>query len=324
MIYPKFIKKGGTVGICAPSAGVGRKLDKYLESLNVIKKEGYKVKETKHVRVNNQRSCNAKQRAKEIDELFLDKNVDIVTCATGGDYMFEIMPYINFEHIKENPKWIFGLSDPTNLLYTVTTKLDIASVYGHNSSGYVESKCKRDNLSIMKGEIPIQKSYKKYLDFVDKCNNVTIPSKKVKWVSANNITFKGRAIGGCLDVIRNIIGTEYDYTLGFLERHKEDGFIWYFDVFSMTPLDFYLTLLQFKYAGYFDYCNGVCIGRIAFPNIEDPKFDYLKAADLALGKIPHICEMDIGHTDPGMSIINGAMMKVTYKDGKGSIKFDLI
>ena len=45
MIYPKFIKKGGTIGITAPSAGIGHKLDEYIESAKVFKKEGYKVKE---------------------------------------------------------------------------------------------------------------------------------------------------------------------------------------------------------------------------------------------------------------------------------------
>ena len=57
--------------------------------------------------------------------------------------------------------------------------------------------------------------------------------------------------------------------------------------------------------------------------VEDPKLDYIKAADKALGKIPHICEMDIGHTDPAMTMINGALIDVTYAKGKGKILFKL-
>ena len=33
MKYPKFLNKGNTIGIFAPSAGVGKKLDEYLELL---------------------------------------------------------------------------------------------------------------------------------------------------------------------------------------------------------------------------------------------------------------------------------------------------
>ena len=51
--------------------------------------------------------------------------------------------------------------------------------------------------------------------------------------------------------------------------------------------------------------------------------DYIKAADKVLKKIPHICEMDIGHTTPYMTLINGALIDVRYRQGKGSIAFKL-
>ena len=84
-----------------------------------------------------------------------------------------------------------------------------------------------------------------------------------------------------------------------------------------------MTLLQFKEAGWFRNCKGVLIGRVAFPSVEDRKLDYIKAADKALGKIPHICEMDIGHTVPAMTLINGALIKADCKDHKGQISFAL-
>ena len=36
MYYPKFLKKNDTIGICAPSAGVGRGLDFYEKSRIII------------------------------------------------------------------------------------------------------------------------------------------------------------------------------------------------------------------------------------------------------------------------------------------------
>lgn len=322
MRYAKFIKRGQRIGICAPSAGVGHKLLDFEKALKVLLNEGYKVKETKSVRANSDRSASGKQRAKELDELVLDNHVDMIMCATGGDYMFEILPYVNFDNIDKNPKWIMGYSDPTNILYTVTTKLDIATLYGFNASSYGENtKDEKDNLKIISGKLVKQSSSKKHISFLKEIAGETKYDSETKWIcKQDDIVIKGRLIGGCLDCIDKIIGTEYDYTNQFVERYKDDGIVYYFDIFAMTPLNVYLTLLQMKYAGYFKYCKGVLVGRIAIPNIENKKFDYIKAINLALGKIPHIMEMDIGHSSPKMTLINGGLIEVNYSKGKGSIK----
>ena len=62
MIYPSFLKPSDTIGICAPSAGVGDKLESYDASLAVLKQQGYRIKETASVRNADQRSADAKTR----------------------------------------------------------------------------------------------------------------------------------------------------------------------------------------------------------------------------------------------------------------------
>jgi len=325
MLYPEFIKKNQVVGICAPSAGVGRKLDRFIESNKVLRSKGYKIKETASVRRNNVRSTSDKKRAKELHELFLDKKVKSIICAAGGDFMLEMMPYVDFDIIKNNPKWIAGMSDPTNILYTITTKLDIATLYGFNGSGFTFDKnpCQDVFFEYFKGNLVKQKSYKKYQNMIDMINEEEI-YHDVKWISKDNdLEISGRLIGGCLECIRQLIGTKLDYTNEFINRYKDDGIVWYFDIFDMSSYNFYLTLLQFKNAGWFDNCKGVLIGRVGFPKVEDKKLDYIKAADKVLKNIPHIMEMDIGHSDPSMILINGAIINAKYKDGKGSISFKL-
>ncbi|MBQ6126451.1 MAG: LD-carboxypeptidase, partial [Erysipelotrichaceae bacterium] len=113
MIYPEFLKENDLIGICAPSKGVGHKLDELEESNEVLRQNGYRIKETKSVRKNSDRSASAKQRAREMEELICDPEVKAVLCAAGGDYMLEMMPYVDFDRIRENPKWIIGMSDPT-------------------------------------------------------------------------------------------------------------------------------------------------------------------------------------------------------------------
>ncbi|MBO7677596.1 MAG: LD-carboxypeptidase [Erysipelotrichaceae bacterium] len=324
MIYPEFLKEKGTIGICAPSAGVGRKLEEFETSNEVLKSLGYNIKETASVRVNNPRSASARKRAKELEELFKDESVDFIMCAAGGDFMLEMMEYVDFDVITQNPKWISGMSDPTNILFPITTMLDIATIYGRNGAGFTfeKNRSQSDFLNFIKGKIVKQHSYKKFRTFLDEIEERKV-YHDVRWIAKKEAVIEGRLIGGCIESISKLIGTKFDHTNEFIDRYAQDGIVWYFDIFDMSSYNFYLTLLQFKNAGWFRNCRGVLISRPAFPNIEDKKLDYIKAADKALGKIPHILEMDIGHTSPNMTLINGALVKVEYKDNKGSISFKL-
>lgn len=325
MIYPKFIKKGDNIGICALSAGVGKKLDEYLDSLEILKKEGFNIIETKSVRNNSERSTNALDRAKELDELVLNKDVNMILLAAGGDSQLETVPYINYENIKDNPKWILGYSDPTNLLLPVTTMLDIATIYGFNGGSYNNNYDldQINNLNIIKGDLVKQENFDYYIDFLDTINEIE-NKKEVLW-KGNDLNVSGRIIGGCLDVLDKLVGNKHNHINDFIERYKDDGIIWYFDIFAYSPYETYLTLLQFKNAGYFKYAKAILIGRVAIPNNEDSKLinDYDEAYKLAFEDIPYIYDLDIGHSKPRMTIINGAIAHINYKDHKGSIEFEL-
>lgn len=111
MLYPNFLRKNQTIGITAPSAGVGYKLLSYEKSLKTLQKEGYNIVETESVRNNEIVSTTEEKRAQEFDELVKNKDINMIICATGGDFLLEILPYINLSNIKENPKWIMGYSD---------------------------------------------------------------------------------------------------------------------------------------------------------------------------------------------------------------------
>ena len=162
MKYPKMLSNGSTIGVTALSAGVGRKIEEFELSIDKIKENGFKVIETENVRTNSLVSASASERAKQLDDLINNENVDMVMCAAGGDLCYEMLPYINTESILKNPKWIMGASDPTSVLYYVTTKLDIATMYGHNAGGYDAKNLDKSNLisfDYLKGNLVKQESY---------------------------------------------------------------------------------------------------------------------------------------------------------------------
>lgn len=335
MIYPKFLNKNDTIGVTAPSDGVGEEIDIYRLN-NAIKKFeelGYKIKETKDVRTSKKgKSAPSKVQAKELENLFEDKETKSIICAGGGDFLLEMLSEVNFDIIKNNPKWLQGYSDPTGLLYTITTNLDIATIYADNFKSFGMEKWHKsleNNLNILEGNIIEQESFEKY----ESARSEKIIGNEgynldaaVKWENLNgkDINVTGRIIGGCLDILSELFGTRFDKTKDFIEKYKKDGIIWYLENCEMTSENIIRTLWKFKDNGWFEHTNGIVFGRSA---LEKSCYDisFKEAVTRVLGElnIPIIFSADVGHVSPRMTIINGAICNVISKNGKGEITFKL-
>lgn len=325
MIYPSFLKPGDTIGICAPSAGVGDKLESYDASLAVLKQQGYRIKETASVRNADQRSADAKTRGQEFSQLLKDPDVNMVLSAAGGDFLNEMIPYADFSVLKKHPKWIMGASDPTGLLYPATTICDVASLYGMNAGSFdlgIKWDYIANALEVMKGKRMEKHSFTRHMAKAKFLVDTPAYDSDTQWQSEqDHFVAKGRCIGGCIDGLKDLIGTPYEDTKSFVERYKEDGQIFYFDNFALSAENFYRTLKQFRYAGWFEHTNAVLIGRVLFPSSETG-MTYEEAARMALEGIPYVLEADIGHTIPCMIMINGAMLEVQYDHGHATLKFE--
>lgn len=335
MIYPQFLKQNDTIGITAPSDGIVEEIDIYRLN-NAIKKFeelGYKIKETNDVRTSEKgKSAPSKVQARELESLFEDEEVKCIICAGGGDFLLEMLSEINLEKIKNNPKWLQGYSDPTGILFTITTNLDIATIYADNFKSFGMEKWHKsleDNLKILEGNLIKQESFEKY---ESKRNEKIIGNEgynldtEVKWENLNDeeINITGRMIGGCLDILSEIFGTRFDKTKEFIEKYKEDGIIWYLENCEMTSESVIRTLWKFKDNGWFEHTNGIVFGRSA---LEQSCYDisFKEAVTRVLGElnIPIIFNVDLGHVSPRMTIINGAICNVVSKNGKGEITFEL-
>ena len=324
MIYPEFLKAGNTVGICAPSSGIGE--DDFAEfeiSLSHLKGQGWLIKETGSVRSGLDESAPPQVRGKEFNELIADNNVNAIICASGGDFLISMLPYVDAEAIRKNPKWIQGYSDPTSLLYYVTTVLDVATIYGVNAGGFWMKKLHHsliDGIEILKGNLPIQNSFDTYEGSRAGREDGYALNEKVNWITPNgDVDINGRLLGGCLDCICDLIGTRYDGTLDFIKRYKDDGIIWYFDIFAMKAEAVHNTLFKMKDMGYFENARGFVFGRVMFPS-SFTGMSYIDAAKKILGDAPMIFDADVGPVPPKMTIINGAVASVKSSGGKGSLE----
>ena len=337
MIYSKFLKKGDTIGICAPSSGIEKGDASFEVSLNHLKSEGYNIIETENVRTGLKPSADKKIRAKEFNELMQNDDVDFIFSASGGDYLIEILPFLDEVTIKsfllENKsKWVAGYSDPTSLLFYLTTKFDIATIYGVNAGSFGMNALYRnlqDALELIKGNILKQESFEKCerISFEEKCQNgegTYVLNTPVEWKNLNgNVDISGRLIGGCIDCLQYLVGTRFDYVEEFVERYKQDGIIWYFDNFSLRPDEIFSVLWEMGQASWFKNIKGVVFGRTLIED-KNSNMSYEDAIKRVFGdKIPIIYDADIGHVRPTFNIINGSIGHFISKDGKGSLEMKL-
>lgn len=339
MIYPKFLDKGSSIGICAPSAGVGRKLESFDKSLAVLRDAGYDIIETANVRTDNVRSADGKTRGEEFNSLLENPDAEMILAASGGDYNIEMLPYIDVELLSNYPKWITGASDPTNITYYVTTKLDIATMYGFNAGSFDWNELhefQHNSLKFLRGDITKQHSFEYYDSNTDFSVSGNTLDGEVNWIlsmpgieeifdkssspDSPKLIVEGRLIGGCIDCIAKLIGTPYDGTGEFVKKYPRK--IWFMDNFAMSAFDLYLTMMQMKYCGYFEGTTAIVFGRTMFPDKSEE--EYIAQLRQAIPDIPFIWNADIGHVEPCFTVINGAYGIVTCAQGKGALEQALV
>ncbi len=327
MKYPRFIMHGDTIGVTAPSVGIRekdfRRLDNVKSNLNKL---GYEYIETKNVRQSKMgRSADANIRAEEFLELWNNNEISAIIMATGGDFLAEILEYLDFDEIsKSEVKWIQGYSNITVLSFILTTMLDIATIYGPNIKAYGMRKLYKnltDSIKIMEGKNIIQESFNKCEDKENKYNRddplteyeLTVDSSWKSLRGEDKLRFRGRSIGGCMDDIINLIGTEYDFVKQYINKYKSDGILWFLEVYEMSSSQVLRNLWQMKNAGYFDNCTGILFGRPLFIR-EDYEMKFHDAVLEALKylNVPIIYDADIGHIAPQMPIVNGGILDVSY------------
>lgn len=340
MLYPNSLKKGNKIGVTAPSAGFNtavdlRRLDSGIKNFNQL---GYPVKVTDNVRsCDKGRSSDGPTRAKELHKLYLDTEISAIFAASGGDFLMEMLPFLDYDLIRANPKWIQGFSDTTGLLFTITTNLDIATLYANNFSAFGMKNWHSslvDNIRILEGENIVQTSFPKFQDgYKPRITGYEefVLEEEVYWVNSNpsdlnkdqELIIKGRVLGGCLDVLLNLVGTKYDKTREFIHKYREDKIIWFLESYDLGSEALTRGLWQLREAGWFEHAAGFIFGRPAMFHTETDT-SYQEAVLSIIGEtgLPIITEADIGHKPPQFTMINGAMAEIRSFGGKGSIIFE--
>lgn len=334
--YPKFIQEGDTIGIVAPSDGVVAEEDiiRLDRAIQKFKQQHFSVIEAEHVRSTDGRgkSCASPIQAKEFLNMWENEKVKAIFCVSGGDFLLEMLSYLDDKVLAKYTKWVQGYSDPTGILFYLTTKFRIATLYANNFKAFGMEEWHEslvNNLAILKGEKIIQKSFPLYESgccedpLLNGNYSLDTPVVWKRLFKNQPVKVRGRLLGGCLDVLVSMVGTRFDCVEEFLHDFHEDGIIWYFDNCELSSESLIRALWQLKEAGWFKKTKAILFGRL-MTNRSYYQISFEQALEEVLQElnVPILWDIDVGHIPPRMTFVNGAIAEVVYDGkGKGSIEF---
>lgn len=337
--YPKPLVPGDLIAITAPSAGVPERLHQRLDlAIDALRQRGYRVVEGQCLREQTkQASSTPQRRASELMQFFLNPEVAAIMPPWGGELAIELLALIDFRALAAVPaKWFIGFSDLSTLHLPLTTVSGWATVHGPNLMELGAAVTDEVTAAIWRllaafGQSEFtqnasKKFQRKEPDWGALPSAGLALTEETQWKrldkSADLVEVEGRLIGGCLDTIARLAGTPYGDVPSFVDTFRGDGVLLYVENAEMKPCELARALNGLRLNGWFEGLNGILVGRSAAPDAaQSTDLTYLEALQSALGSAacPVLYDVDIGHLPPQLSLVNGAMARVRFEHGAGSI-----
>ena len=240
MIKPKAFQQNSTIGIVSPS---------YWLDENVLKKTakfftdlGYNIEIGKSTSLQwGPFAGTPKERADDLHRMFIDPNIDAVMCARGGYGANRVLPLLDYDLIRKNPKIFIGFSDITAYLTSITQQTNLVTFHGPMLTTYKKSWIKY-NYNLMIRVLTGEK-------------NINIePPESLKTRILKDGTASGPLWGGNMSLLINRLGT--------LDTLNTNGVILFLEDIDEYLYSFERMLVQMRASGMFDQINGLIIGEL--------------------------------------------------------------
>lgn len=315
-MVPSKLKLGDEVRIIAPSRSMvilGEDCKKL--ATERLENLGLKVTFGKYVNEADEDYliAESKHRAYDLNEAFRDKNVKAILTVIGGFNSNQILNYVDYDLIKENPKIICGYSDITTLLDTIYAKTGLVTYYGPHYSSFGMLKGFEYELEYFKkmffenNEIEIKPSDEWSDDawFKDQQNREFIKNDGMFII--NEGVAEGEIVGGNLCTLNLLQGTEYMPNIRDKILFLEDDGI----VGKDFLVEFDRDLQSLIHTPEFKSVRGLVLGREQKNcNMTKEKWTKLIKNKPELNGIPVIAGVDFGHTTPIITFPIGGYTKL--------------
>jgi muramoyltetrapeptide carboxypeptidase len=201
-IKPKRLKQGDTVALVSPSGATATRFEVTLvkESMEAL---GFKVKFADHL-FNRYGYLGGKDevRAADLMAQFADSSVAGVVAIRGGWGCARILPLLDYEVIRKNPKVFIGYSDITALLLAIHAKTGLVCFHGPIGLDPWNSFTVDYFRKILMDAEPVTMQNPSEVG-----DHLTQIENRVQTIIPGSTT--GILKGGCLSIVSTLLGTEY-------------------------------------------------------------------------------------------------------------------
>lgn len=324
-VFSPKLKKGDEIRVIAPSRSLSLVTEDTIKlAKQNLEKQGYKVTFSKNCKECDMfMSSSVKSRVEDIHQAFKDKKVKAILTVIGGFNSNELLPYLDYKLIKNNPKILCGYSDITALSNAITAKTGLITYSGLHFSTWAMKKGFEYNLEyfnkclVEDEKYPVEASELWSDDAWYKDQENRKFEKNEGYVIINKGIAEGIILGGNLCTLNLLQGTEFmpniSNSILFLEDDDMTG--------SSFGVEFNRNLQSLIYQSNFKKVKGIVFGRFqkkAEMTIE--KLKYIVQTKKELKSIPIIANADFGHSNPFITFPIGGTVKISALRGKAKIE----
>lgn len=129
IIKPKKLKPGDTIGLVTPATFLTE--DELRHAEEKMQKLGFRIYYSPNMLVRKGHLGGTdEQRAADLNYMFENDAIDGIWCGRGGYGSARILPYLNYDAIRSNPKPFIGYSDITSLHYAIHARTGLVTFHG--------------------------------------------------------------------------------------------------------------------------------------------------------------------------------------------------
>lgn len=303
---PKRLKPGSVVGIVSPAGAtfVRQELDIVLDAVRSL---GLVPRLAPHLLARyGYLGGKDKDRAADINQFFADPEVAAILPIRGDWGCSRILPYLDYERIRQNPKIIVGFSDVTALILGINARTNLVTFHGpHGLTSWKPLQTEYFRRVLFAAESV------KFQNLKDDDDKNRLMQVKYRIQTIAQGIARGRLIGGNLSVLSAIVGSPYLPALNgailFLEDINE----------NIYRIDRLMTHL--KIAGVFDRLAGFIFGQCP-ECLPDADYGSLTLEEVVWGHIqplgiPAWYGATIGHIENVLTLPIGLEVEINASAG---------
>lgn len=316
MILPCKLNKGDTIGLFSPSypASAGW-VDSRNCGISFLEEKGFRIKSGSLTGKRDfYRSGSIQERVNELNELIISPDIKCIIAIAGGYVSNSLLPYINYEHLRENPKIIIGFSDITAVLLAIYAKTGLITYYGPVLSCFgrkppvcYETYCYMSSIISVPNEIPFTLPFPTHWtdEYIDADEDIEYAWHENNMVTVNNGIVEGRLIACNLNTLSGFMASRYMPEI-------KNGDILLIEDKNLDAETVEREFSMLKVSGVFDKLGGLIIGKhIDFNDCgTGRKYYEILQEVMCEMSFPILAEFDCSHSMPMLTVPIGCKIRL--------------